>query len=528
MQLGDRTEARTRSPWGRLFGDSILRKPEAGASAGPACAAMLRQVMTDLDLLNRRTEQDFLEIGGKLTGFMEGVKRISSELTGLALHLSGEQGLRASSALASALNRSKQMLARSAAGSKLLSSMYHEAAQMKRTLSEFQGTLSSFHTIAVLTRVETARLGSAGADFGSLADDMKLLAGDVKDRIENALDTTHQLLPPIETALQRVSRQQEGQAKDLPRLITEVDTNLASFDAMQNRAHDSSIRLATRYTAISDEFTKLIVSIQFQDITRQKIEHVIEALRKLSTESAGGRGALSHDDRNLATILALQSSQMADAGEKFASSAASVTHSLDVIVQHVEDMAGECRTLTGRAGGDCSFLLEMERGCTAILDGLSECAEAERAMIVTSAGLAESMDQMRGALKEIRAIEIQIQRMALNAGIRATLIGASGDALCVLAGSMRELARESERRSERLGESLNSMTQAVNRLCGQDESAPVIEGGGVDGMRTAISEWHSSGERSFAQISQIVTLSADLCSEVSATRCGFSVGLLFR
>ena len=530
MQLADRMEARADVPssWGRLFAAVVRRKPGTRDTQDAASAETLKQVIADLDHLNRHTEQDFLQIAGKLTGFMKAVKLISSELTGLADLLSGEQGLRASSALACALSRSREMSTRSEAGTQSLSSMCQEADKLKKTLSGFQGTVSTFHTIAVLVRVETARLGSAGADFGNLADDMRLLAGDVQARIESALDAATRLLPPIEKALKRVSGQQQGQAKELPRLIAEVLASLASFDEMRNRAHSSSVRLGARYAAISDEFTKLIVSIQFQDITRQQIEHVIEALRKLGSEEAEAGGTVSHDRRNFAAILALQSSQMADAGAKFASSVASVTGSLDVLVKHVQDMAGECQALTGHAEDDGnSFFLQMERGCAAILISLGECAEAADATIATGGGLSETTEQMRNSIQEIRAIEIQIQRMALNAGIRATLIGESGNALWVLAGSMQQLARESEQRSEILGESLGVMTEEARRLFSQDGSAPTTGGGALEGIRGAIEEWHSSGERSFARIVQIGVRSASLCQDVSETRNGFSVGPLF-
>jgi hypothetical protein len=114
----------------------------------------------------------------------------------------------------------------------------------------------------------------------------------------------------------------------LPAFISEVMASLSAFREIQNRAQDSSARLRAEYEAISDAFKKLIVSIQFHDITRQQVEHVIEALRRVHCTSEGETGSLSRDRRGAAAVLILQSSQLADAGEKFAASVASVATQL--------------------------------------------------------------------------------------------------------------------------------------------------------------------------------------------------------
>jgi hypothetical protein len=123
--------------------------------------------------------------------------------------------------------------------------------------------------------------------------------------------------------------------------------SLSAFREIQNRAQDSSARLRAEYEAISDAFKKLIVSIQFHDITRQQVEHVIEALRRVHCTSEGETGSLSRDRRGAAAVLILQSSQLADAGEKFAASVASVAHNLDDIATWVREMADESRMLSG-------------------------------------------------------------------------------------------------------------------------------------------------------------------------------------
>lgn len=121
-----------------------------------------------------------------------------------------------------------------------------------------------------------------------------------------------------------------------------------------------------------DAFKKLIVSMQFHDITRQQVEHVIGVLRCICSESAREDGGISRGPGGTAAVLALQASQLADAGEKFAASVASVAHNLDDIAAHVLEMADQSRALSGLSEDEKnSFFLQMERGFTAILAGLT-------------------------------------------------------------------------------------------------------------------------------------------------------------
>jgi hypothetical protein len=279
------------------------------------------------------------------------------------------------------------------------------------------------------------------------------------------------------------------------------------------------------------------LTIQFHDLTRQQVEHVIEVLRRLCAESAGSVGGRACDPRAAAGILALQSLQLAHAGEKFAASAASVAGNLDDIATRVVEMAAESQTLSGSSvEKKNAFFLQMERGCTFALESLSHCASAEAVARLTSGGLAGSIDRMRGSIEEIRTKEIEMQRIALNASIRAAHIGVSGDALGVLAGSMQVQPSACGERSKSLGAALGSMSQSATRLSGQSGQGPDGEGGSqesgkpqgsLEAMRSGVRELHSSSERSFAQIAEIIACGARLREDLSTTRQGLAVGALF-
>jgi len=512
MQLADKLRSR-----------ALVSPLSAQPSAAPA--GSLGQVIADLDLLNHDTEQDFLRIGGKLTEFMQAVSVISAELTALA---SSEQGQRASQALKQALARSTEMSAALGDRGGGLAGMHREVGLLKRTLKGLQGTVSTFHTLALLTRIETARLGSAGADFSCVADDVGLLAGRVHSRVESALAIAESLIPPIESAMREISLLEAGQARNLPALISQTLASLSSFREIQGKAHDSSIRLESQYSAISSAFKKLIVSIQFHDITRQQVEHVVEVLRRLSSDHEGQDGSISRHPRGMSAVLVLQSAQLADAAEKFAASVMTVERNLEEIANHVLGMAHESRALAGLNKDEKgSIFLPMEQDCGAILTSLRRTADSEAATRAARKGLEGTIGEMRGPIQEIQKIELQMRRVALNARISAFHLGNTGSALEVLAGSVQQLASECRERSESLG----SMSEAATRSsldCGLDPAdISAKEDVSIAELRQAVEELHASTERSFAQIVQIVAHGDSLAGDLVSTRKGFSVGSLF-
>lgn len=483
----------------------------------------LGAVIDDLGRLNRNTEQAFVAIGGKLISFSESVNQISAELGALVQVVSGEQTLRATEVLRTVLEEANQMAAHADAGACQLERMKQGAHDLRDTLSGFHGTASTFRTLGVLTRIETARLGNAGAEFGSLADDVNQLAGNVKARVEAALEKAAHLLPSIERSMHEVSLLEDGQMKGLPEVVSGVLASLSSFGEMQQRVHANSVRLSEHSAIIVQDFNRLIVSIQFHDITRQQVEHVVEVLRCLMSEVKAEEDEAGQVMADIGCVLALQSLQLASAAAKFRDAVSSVGISLADIAGQILAMAGESGDLAGLSAHDPdSALHQLEEQCDSILLAFSGCAAAEKFIQGASDGLTNTICETKGPIEEIRAIELQVHHMALNARINATRLGPAGEALSVLAAEMQQLSADCRQRSELLSASLSAMTSAAGGLSGQARDDRLL-----NGLSEAVQQVHSSKDHSARMIEQIVQHSQLLSADMSITREGFRVGESF-
>jgi methyl-accepting chemotaxis protein len=349
----------------------------------------------------------------------------------------------------------------------VLGQVHDRSCRIRLAFSGLRNTVSVFRTLCTLTQIETSRLGSTGADFGDLATEVRPLSESIQSSGEGVLEASSRLDQDIQTAVRSGTELRTRQLKELPALIAAVIDSLHSLDERRQRAAELSARQASQYEAVCGAVDDVVRSVQFHDITRQQIEHVVHALGQFRTGGENGRGSRGSLPAGARAVLALESSQLSGAAGIFASSLERMERDLESIAVRVQNMAEASRTLMGISADDQgSFFLRLEGHFTAILKMLSSCTTAQAEMGSMAAKLAEAIGGMRESVAEIRRIEIQIRRIATNAAIRATHIGAAGDALNVIAEVMQGLVLESNTNTEDVAGALDEMSDAVSRVAG--------------------------------------------------------------
>ncbi len=497
---------------------AAMRSRFGSGSNEESWAKGLRSVIADLEKLNDSTEQDFLAVGGELMQFRTAAGEISSDMAALSELISGEAGGKACDALRSLLQHSSEIDARIEQGGQSLARVRDLSSRLRQAFSGLPNRVSVFRTLCTLTRIETTRLGSVGVDFGNLAEEVKPLSEQILSGGESMLETASELDKDVQSALRTGSDLQAKELKDLHSLIASVLASLNSFEERRQRARDVSAEQAAQYTGVCQAIDDLVRSVQFHDITRQQVEHVVKALSECNASAANAR-----------VILSLQASQLSEAARVFASSVASIEQDLDAIAVRVRDMAEASRTLLGMPGDvQDSFFLEMEDTFSSILKAAGACHATEGRIRAMGGRLRETVCRMRESVDQTRGTEISIERIAINATVRATQIGAAGSALNVVAEVMRGLALDSNRNTEDVAGVLDSMLDAVNRLYGRGGEEPDVEEGPIfDETRAAVLELHSSSDLSSRRLSQIAALGARLAGDVGSLRSGFAAGRMF-
>ncbi len=514
---------------------SLLRRGRV-SSAARGWGKTIRQAIQELEHLNHSTERDFLGVGEKLMEFRSAARQMASDMAAVTELFSGQQGRAASDALTRMLEHSREMDARMEQSGRALGQVSELARRIRLAFSGLAHTVSVFRTLCTLTRIETARLGGQGADLGHLTAEVGPLSESIQTSGEGILEAASGLDQDVRAAIRSGAEFQAAQRQQLPALMAGVREGLQSFEERRKWAQESSDRQAAQYAAVCGSIEDLVGSIQFHDITRQQIEHVIEALRGEALGKLGSRRAA-----DAGVVLTLQARHLGEAARIFAGSMERMERDLASIAARIESTPEASRALLGISGeqtecgpggdrGD-SFFLKMEGQFSAILSMLGSCTTAEVQMETTSAKLQKTIRHMADSIEEIRGIEIRIQRISTNASVRATHIGASGVALNVIAEVMQRLALDSNKNTEDVAAALEAMSAAATGV--SDRAGDVASGAQpvtdqlIDEMRRAVEELHRSSASSFDRVNDIVALGARLAGDIGAVRGGFSAGAMF-
>lgn len=170
-------------------------------------------------------------------------------------------------------------------------------------------------------------------------------------------------------------------------------------------------------------------------------------------------------------VCKIQEAQLTTARDKFFEAVKDIIANLGEISRDITEISQDTQDLSrANSEEEHSFFEEMAGHLAEVSSGLHQYDSASHDLALVMSSVAAAIGDMSICLRDIEAIEIAIERIALNACIKAAHLGGEGAALGVLAGGIQRLVGDTRQQTLAVAQKLESIIATSQGLAANNSS----------------------------------------------------------
>ncbi|RJR48262.1 MAG: methyl-accepting chemotaxis protein [Desulfobacteraceae bacterium] len=425
------------------------------------------------------SEKEFLEFGGglrRLYGRAEELSKTSSSLVALT---EGRRLSGLTERLRDFLDKNGDLGSESRQGTEALQGILDKTSQIGNHLQSFRNVVRTLRVLCNFIKIESIRFGQGENGFHALAEDVGILAKGIEEKSSPVIEQSNSLATLAMENLTRILNFQQSVQDKGKRIAESIMSDLESLRALQDASSQRLGRINDSWEEITKSIGEIVSSLQFHDITRQRIEHVSEALGKLyhgsihpehdsgtgfiASLSGGVRKRINREE--LRDGCALERAQLLHTGEELESATERVRKGMRSISQKIGEISLQARGGAENAEfAGASFFSGLEKEIVGLTAAVNEHAVINKEIASALEQVADAVSKMEGFLKDIVKIGIEMKTIALNAAIHAAHVGEHGMVLGVLAEHIHALSMDTSKRIDSIGSDLHCIFEKAGDL----------------------------------------------------------------
>ncbi len=480
---------------------SFLDKSDGALAGLKPHAAVLRMIIGS-------TEQEFLSIGEKLQEFHARASEMSDDASGVAKKVSGREMEDVRRGFADMLSWVESLTGGMQSEKETIHLILSHFDGLAQPLEEFEKVVRILNVLCNFIKIEIARLGLRDTSFQKLSEDVQQMAGVIGGKIAALTDQSQSAIPSLQNNVSLIESSNIRQELQGKQILASVENNLTAISAKHEESSKTIQEISETWRRISNHVGEVVESLQLHDITRQRVEHVLEALDDLPQKLKGvdlpkgeaqpaqhdgaaiktmkmSRPGRTRSRELIADTFELQAAQLQGAVNDLNEAVEHILASLRLVAEDATGISGKICSTTGMSGDrpSESFILQLEDGIgclTASADEMlgikKELAQAMSLMSKTAAG-------MSVFAKDMEIIGIEMQRLALNARVHAAHLGDQGATLGVLADAIHQMSLDTSSRVSSITGHLQAVAENAARLADMAGAEGLDSKNGKDNIR---------------------------------------------
>nr|BFD32753.1 hypothetical protein GTC16762_23710 [Pigmentibacter ruber] len=254
--------------------------------------SLVPEMTNQLHNVTHQTERSAIEIGDKVRFIYEKAQEHLEESNEISAQFRGGKGNNSNTSLSeviqSSLSLLREMIEMLEHNSKLnmdysqaIDTILVNTAEINKISDEIQYISDQTNLLALNAAIEAARAGEHGRGFSVVAEEVRKLS----DRTSLASNNIIQIVGKVNSSVRDISRSLLENLKKNTEKKTHVDHAVNELVRTAEESTEVFTKLISNAVASSESVAKnidqIILSLQFQDITKQQIDQALQPLEKI-------------------------------------------------------------------------------------------------------------------------------------------------------------------------------------------------------------------------------------------------------